>query len=288
MPFAVQFTANRQWIEAAFQQATDLGGACKGEASRKWNSCIPWVLALFQHDSMDSLQRYHSNVVQIKKLKDCLPSLDMLMQMSRATSLGDFSKQCRPLVQQRLRIRSNSIVVRSPNALSNGFLPPPAGGIASSAAALFRARTRSGDLPYSWRVRLASYLILLTIHPFEDGNGRAARLLFAADTLSNDGPLEDLMALILLHANASTAFHVAAKCARLGDFCMLFTCFEEMRLRAHALFGNSFAELEAALVQNDQKEVCYVSAKIHADAHAQLKMNRPAFPEILSLERRVQ
>lgn len=277
--FAAPFSASKQWIESAFQQAFKLSRPGEEGKCRIGNACTPWVLALLQHDSMDSLKHYYSNVDRLEKLQVCPANSNILERLSRAPSLGAFSNESRSLVQQRLRMRSERIIVRSPNSLSDGFLPPPAGKAVASSAILFRERIGKGDRLNVWRARLASYLIFLTIHPFEDGNGRTARLMFAADTLSNNGPQEDLMALILLHSSASAAFHVSAKCARLGDFCMLFTCFEAARLRAHAMFGENLAILESALDRNDRKEACQVGAKIYADAHGQLKMSCAVFSD---------
>lgn len=74
------------------------------------------------------------------------------------------------------KIRTRQVIVREPDG---GRYMPPAircnmPGL-NALVRLSRQRCRSGDLD-SWTV-LAIYIILMQIHPFEDGNGRCARHL---------------------------------------------------------------------------------------------------------------
>lgn len=269
--FAAPYSAKRQWVESGFEQAASTIADQGHDTSPSRQVCIPWLVALLLHDSMQSLQHYQANVAQMQALLKAGQGADIMGTLHQSEAIGAFAKACGTLTGQRLRLRSGLCLVRSPSMLSNGFVPPPATSVAPCCAALFRARQQDPLRLRNVPVRLASYLILLTIHPFQDGNGRAARLLFAADTLSSGASPNDLLALALMHSNASAQFHLAAKCARLGDFSMLFTCYEAMRHRVPLIFGELTARLSDALANDDPLAVQEAAALLHAQVGRQLQ-----------------
>ena len=115
-------------------------------------------------------------------------------------------------------IRTRPVVVREPEG--GQYIPPAIRCITpglNTLVRLSRARCRSGSLD-SCTV-LAIYIILMQIHPFEDGNGRCARHL--VHVLSRHDPrlaCTRLIGLLGLHRARGRLFVPCVKAARAGDF----------------------------------------------------------------------
>lgn len=99
----------------------------------------------------------------------------------------------------------------------------------------------------------AAFFALLTVHPFADGNGRTARMLYAAlpHARGADSPLLTL-ALPLSFAEGGRRFHQAALLARSGHFHELRANFlDEVKL-ANDQFGRDVESLCSTLDNADR------------------------------------
>lgn len=96
----------------------------------------------------------------------------------------------------------------------------------------------------------------MTPHFLADGNGRTARLLFAADTITNlDDDLAPIFGLMMLKSEGSKPFHLAARCARAGDFTMYSTCFATCIQTATSRYGEHVRLVARSVLNADPPQV---------------------------------
>lgn len=157
------------------------------------------------------------------------PVLDLalagqLQQAFTDTKVRHFIADARKLAEREdISIRNGAVYLRTENALTGRFVPPAASG---ADVALGRAlhcieaalALHRGDRAQSAICALVSSQILLTIHPFRDGNGRTARMFHAAKVLRHLGPAPSaLLGLLLLQRSGAHQYHQATWALRAGD-----------------------------------------------------------------------
>ncbi|WP_340568360.1 Fic family protein [Stenotrophomonas sp. G106K1] len=221
----ITFTCSGQWIADAFSQ---LRLSCDVPLRRDVTCPLPVVTALLLHDSFDHSEVFGRNLERHERLH-AQGMLELALGRAfSACTLGQLSMALETITCMRPAQRMHGIGIVTQNSYSRRFRGPPAVEAIRASVRLFNARRRRSERSGIERA-LATYLVLLSIHPFVDGNGRTARMLFAADMLAHDGHAVPrlMLGLILLHRGRGRLFHLAAMCARTGDFSMLATCYSE-------------------------------------------------------------
>lgn len=248
----------------AFAQA---GTWCSGrphpEAVSGSDAMWPWLIGLLHHDSLASFAAYHAGVSALASRHDGNGLRSRMAGISAAANIATLARECAPLSGLHPVLRRGDIAVHTDNLFTRGFLPIPAERMAVAVQSFFGFR-QAGLHAINAAARVASYLILLTLHPYRDGNGRTARLLFAADTWTAAAPPLDLLGLAWLHGQRNARFHLAAKCARAGDFDMLFALYAESWGQAWQILGVSLRALDAALRSGDTAAIAAAARALHA------------------------
>lgn len=159
--------------------------------------------------------------------------------------------------------------LRTDNVFSGNFLPPKAALVPERMQALWRCLRQveaAGASPVeSALVAYAGFFVLLTLHPFADGNGRTARMFYAAALQARRAECPRLaLALPLSFADGGRRFHQAALLARSGRFDELRANFLDAVDLAGRYFGGDLDRLVRALDGRDPAAVRKVFAAIHA------------------------
>ncbi len=221
----ITFTCSDQWIADAF---SELRLSC-GVPLRQDVTCpLPVATALLLHDSFDRSELFERNLERHELLHAHALLEPALNRAHAACTLGQLSAALETITGLRPAQRMRGIGIATQNSYSQRFRGPSAVQAMRASVRLFSTRRRQTERSGIEKA-LATYVVLLSIHPFADGNGRTARMLFAADALAHDGHAAPqlTLALILLHRGRGRLFHLAALCARTGDFSMLATCYSE-------------------------------------------------------------
>lgn len=149
-----------------------------------------------------------------------------------------------------LRVRAGEVLLRTDNPLTARFRPPRASDVHESLAnallAIEQALLEHRREPWTVAVTaLVGSQILLTIHPFADGNGRTARFYYAAQ-LSRFGALDAvaILAMMLMYRGGANAYHQASWQFRAGDASPMVELFLRSAGVAMALLPASAAAAE--------------------------------------------
>lgn len=122
-----------------------------------------------------------------------------------------------------LALRNRAVHLRTENALTGRFVPPAASDVRAALATALKSidaalESHRGDAGKAAICALLGAQILLTIHPFRDGNGRTARMFFAAQLLRHLGPAPTgLLGMMLMHRAGAHQYHQASWALRAGD-----------------------------------------------------------------------
>jgi hypothetical protein len=242
----MEFSANDEWIALAFVELNE--HLQKLRTSHIGYQSLDWIVPMLMHDGFASTECYLENRRIVLASGGGKALAPKLWSAARAGTLESVTGHLRKAIGFEGRRRTRSTRILTPNVYSHTFEPPSAKGLTRTLSALFRARSHYLQTPCALGPVLATYLVLLTIHPLQDGNGRTARLLFAADVVSRfpqSGSV--LLALVLLTSHRGERFHMAAKIARSGDFHMLASWFIDALQHAERSFAPKLRELESAV-----------------------------------------
>lgn len=122
-----------------------------------------------------------------------------------------------------LVIRSRDVYLRTENPLTARFIPPAAGNVGAALDSALKSidaalESHRGHAGKTAICALLGSQILLTIHPFRDGNGRTARMFLAAKLLRSLGPAPTaLLGMLLMHRAGAHQYHQASWALRAGD-----------------------------------------------------------------------
>lgn len=164
-----------------------------------------------------------------------------------------------------LSIRRNGVYLRTENTLTARFIPPHArevgpaltNALKSIDAVLLSNRGNPGKTAIC--LVLGSQ-ILATIHPFNDGNGRTARMFFAAKILRHLGPAPTTLLGILLMSRAGAhQYHQASWALRAGDAEPMVALFVGSERLAHAFLYQSAT---ANMSQTELLEHCWTKLRV--------------------------
>lgn len=271
----MHFSASNEWIKAAFSQAasSDEDGILRQHSRSQYRSeqVIIWILGYILHDSLETFDHYIQSIRSLTERYKENSILVKLEAISRSSSAAELAKRATGITGYHPSLRRGDIEVRTGSSLSRGFIPPQKDMADRAIKSFFLERDNYRYNIYSIQMRLASYLILLTIHIFKDGNGRLSRLLFASDTLTHSFCIDELLGLIFLHKNKGFSFHLAAKCARAGDFSMLFNCYADMQSFSRKLIIDDLVILDEYLLCNNVSGALQISRNIHKTISSQIR-----------------
>jgi hypothetical protein len=259
----VHFSTRPEWMAAAFAQAHAWEGVRQAAAASCCDAVWPWLMGLLHHDSLVDFATYRGNVSTLAARHAADSLRPRMIALSAATGIATLARESAGLSGLHPSPRRADIAIHTENRFTRDFLPIPAERLASAVQALFNLRQAGLHAPHG-AARVASYLILLTLHPYRDGNGRTARLLFAADTWAATGSPLELLGLAWLHGQRNARFHLAAKCARAGDFNMLFGLHADASAQACQVLAEPLRDLDAALRCNDIAAIAAAAQAIHA------------------------
>ncbi|MDZ4350644.1 MAG: Fic family protein [Xanthomonadaceae bacterium] len=178
------------------------------------------------------------------------------------------------LLGKPARLRGKPVRLRGENVFTQHFVPPAAKRVPECLDGLWWSLRRavetsaSGAAEQRCLIAYAAFFALLTVHPFADGNGRTARMLFAA--LLHAGGVDCpvlALALPLSFAEGGRRFHQAALLARSGHFGELRAMTLDAVREANARFAPDVERLIHALDSDDRLAAKAVFRKIHSDLH---------------------
>lgn len=162
-----------------------------------------------------------------------------------------------------IEIRAGGVRLRTENLLTGRFVPPAASEVDAALATALRCvdaalELHRGEAEKAAVIALVGSQILLTIHPFRDGNGRTARMFLAAKVLRHVGPAPTaLLGMLLMQRSGAHQYHQAAWAFRAGDAEPLIALFAESeRLAAERMLRGAGEQLApAALLEHCWKEL---------------------------------
>lgn len=221
------FRCSDAWIDGAFAQLLDWEP--KAQPRTFDARAQPWMAAFLVHDSFNGVDDYLENVARFRRLAASGRLGRSLEATHRAASFRELKKSLEALTGLSAFAHLGGMRINTANPFSRGFLPPhPNQAQRAMRCLIERRRELSATGRLSIGGALASYIVFLTIHLLSDGNGRSARMMFAADCLATVPEIsaQRIMGLVMLHQQRGTSFHLAVACARAGDMSMIATCFE--------------------------------------------------------------
>jgi len=239
----VTFSVSDAWIDEAFQQMDSWSNSLGAEEISP--GVAFQLLGLLMHGSLSGPEHFLRNVLELGRRVAMEGLLQRLVEVAEARTSPDLLRKISLLTGSGAKTRSHGIRITTVDAFSEGFLPPDASRAWKATCRLFERRHQRVGGRRSIGFALASYLVLLTIHPLVDGNGRTARALFAADCVANGLGAWPMLSLMLMQQDQNRLFHLAARCARQGDFGMLVSCYEQADRQARRYFGACLREMYA-------------------------------------------
>lgn len=184
------------------------------------------LLPLLQHQAFDGKE-------PPAPASDLPGALPFLFQGGAASFLRDARKVA---PEAPIMFRRGLVGLRSANPLTDGFVPlaaervPGAVRLALNLAGRTFGRDGMDVSQTAFGIVLATH-VLLTIHPFPDGNGRVARMFFAASVLRHIGPAPSALLglLVMQHQAGAQQFHQALWSLRRGESEPLITLYLRSR-----------------------------------------------------------
>lgn len=244
----VRFSASDAWID----QVVD---ACQGEvagvpAASGSIRAATVVAAVCRHDAFSNDAAFQSAV---------RAAMEGGAEKARASHLRSAAR----FLSKSRSIRTDDVRINTRDPFTRDYLAPAASRVRPAIDRLFEVAYR---LPDGVAAAVARYFVLLTIHPFPDGNGRSCRAQFAA-TVARwvDGPLL-VLTLPWLHQDRNRQFHLLAKMARLGDFRPMLDFHARGVEAGRSRFGALVEALLDAIGQDDEPEVQAAMAEIRSRA----------------------
>ncbi len=183
---ATRFACSTGWISDQFQQMTPWQPSFQSKFTDI--EILPWILGFLVHDSFDSFESYWKNAAKFAGIGsgDHARLLSKLTSASAQDRLDDLIMALRKLTGFRAVVRTGAVRISTRNDFSRGFLPPHSIEAGKAMETLFALRRVPDGSTIEIGRSLASYMVFLTAHPLRDGNGRSARMLFAADCVVRD------------------------------------------------------------------------------------------------------
>lgn len=251
----VRFAASDAWID---QVVAAIGNEAAGTpAASKSGRNAAVVASVCKHDAFSNDAAFR------KAVTTAMNSGGLPLRRARKPSLSGFESLARSQCPDVWRFRTEDVRINTRDPFSRDYLAPAASRVRPSVEYLFEAAAQVSD---GIAAAVARYFVLLTIHPFPDGNGRICRAHFAA-TVGRwvDGP-HLVLTLPWLHQDRNRQFHLLAKIARLGDFQPMLDFHARGIDACRSRFGPHIETLGDAIEGGDDLAVQSTMADIRAGA----------------------
>ncbi len=237
---------DQNWIVRIFDESTKVRLGVDHLLSRK----AVWVLgALLTHAGL------RSSTDDLLTIQNALDGVQIfaLSKLLRASAMQVTGKK---LYGPRFELRKSSIRVTSPNAVGNAFLAPRVGVVGQLMRTLVSVASK-----YSLSERrhtcfaMALWFVLISIHPFSDGNGRVARHLFMRSLLEEGCGGMEILALPLMFQFQGARFDSAALLARTGAHSELLGLYGDSLRLAKENFTQDLMLLERSVEIADATKI---------------------------------
>lgn len=247
-PIGFRYKVTPSWVRSVLSEGA--AHPCNEQASLQSDVvAFTALLALLRHGAMGS---------------DAVPKPAPGLAGKLERSFGDsrvkaFVADARALPDEvGLAIRSGGVHLRTDNRLTARFLPPSADEVSAALGIALKAIQSALERHRGKAARVAACAligsqIMLTIHPFPDGNGRTARMFFAAQLLRYQVPAPTaLLGMMLMYRGGAHRYHQASWELRAGNVEPMVELFAESttladeRFMRHARVGQSPEEFLAA------------------------------------------
>lgn len=226
----IKFSASNDWLTSVFADTygVDLDVSVPVVSQRH----LPWLLPLLAHDAIGPTPVYEARVKDLGARFDQVALIARLQSVSSSVSIAGLARASSKIVGMvPVERRMGNIIIRTSNYFTNQFTPPAVVDMRRASPLFFALRSQyvsgAGDLATCVKSAFISYAAALTLHPYQDGNGRSFRLLFASDmaTFPDEPASYWILILAVFRFLFADQFHLAAKIFRLGDVNMLFDLF---------------------------------------------------------------
>lgn len=247
---SLPFVPRRSWVKQVF--APMVGSMAQDRLTDHPGNDAGFVVAslLVEHDAL------HQAVEQSLCEKLIAARRVQLLDIGRSLTLAWPKGLLRAAALSGVddpRLRNARVFVRSgTSALANRFHPPLPQHLKSSCEELgLHLANEAGALPPLERALVAS-MVLLTLHPFSDGNGRTARHVFVS-WLFKHGITDPshVSALAGCFSGGSLRLQLALKALRLGDTSQLLTLYQHSYSIARSEASEIHAELPFGTVRGE-------------------------------------
>lgn len=258
----MHFSASSHWLAAVFDELERYQvDPLFPEQVDATSGAFGMVSLLLLHDGSNEFPSF------LRSCADCEMASRVVTKrltcIRDATSLSAF-QACLDdrFLGVKLEKRQGAVRIQSTSLFTERFQPPSADRAAAAVRQILEkvALLRGQQASKTSLALLAAieYALFLTIHPFVDGNGRTARLVFASRVMFLDGAANLLLlALVHLHRSRGRAFHLCMQALRMGSPIMLL---EEVRNSfrfVEKVWSNRLHQLS---VLNDRDDECNVDA----------------------------
>lgn len=200
------------------------------------------LLPLLRHGAMDSGSAPAPTPGLVAMLERSFDDVRIKQFVEDARSFPD---------AEALAVRKRNVCLRTTDNLTSRFRPPFAADVGAALSTCLK--TTQASLQQAAgnpaKVAICAQLgsqVLLTIHPFQDGNGRTARMFFAANLLKRGVAAPTaLLGMMLMYRSGSHQYHQASWELRAGNvepMVRLFaesTALAQSRLMQHVTFDRS-------------------------------------------------
>ena len=246
----VPFSANDLWVESSLRYffASDIESA--GPTISCHPHIMPVLLSTVMHESMLDEAKFRSNLSYLFHnpliVERVLGAVDYLSFFSVARAL-------RPLGV--LGPRRGSVDITRSGLAGSNFMPPLAARVPPALRKMFNfvgsIRSERKQSSYD-SLAFAKYLMTITLHPFEDGNGRLSRSIYLSDLFRYNGSVSSFVAFFCCYGLYREQLQECLMAFRTGAYGYAFSFFEKASLDASALCGSGSLAALSELISSQE------------------------------------
>lgn len=207
----IPFRVRVSWVSRVLQDAVRFGreASAPGFMDSTGFLCLQPLLAHGAMESPSTGEGPQRDLAELRRLFQPGTPAGFLRDASRYAGGG------------RWTWRRRQVLLDSGHLLTARFTPPRASEVPEAMRIALAGIRQASALDASPQAQaclaLAAYQLLLTIHPFEDGNGRTMRGMYACRLAAAAPSAAALLALPMLFSGGGARYHEAAWSFRAGD-----------------------------------------------------------------------